>query len=87
VRELRPAEIHRAARVPLLSGEAPDSRDRDEVEHWVAVYEQLACFLTEFAAPDEMQERYRQRLRFWRHRCAGLARPASENGHPTEAAE
>jgi hypothetical protein len=71
----------------LLPGEMADSQDRDDVEHWVAVYEQLIGFLSEFDAPDEMQDRYRQRLRFWRGRGARLARSASENGHWSEAGE
>ena len=77
----------RGARAPLLPGELADSHDRDEVEHWVAVYEQLAGFLNEFDAPHEMQDRYRQRLRFWRDRCAEVAQPSSENGQWSEAVE
>jgi hypothetical protein len=64
-----------------------DSHDRDDVQHWMAVYEQLAGFLKEFDAPDEMQERYRRRLRFWRGRCAEVAQSASENGQQSEAVE
>lgn len=81
------AELYRRARVPLLPGEMADSQDRDDVEHWVAVYEQLAGFLRESDAPDEMQERYRHRLRFWRVRRAGLAEPAAEMGQQSEAVE
>jgi hypothetical protein len=73
--------------IPLLPGETADSQDRDDVEHWVAVYEQLTCFLTNFNAPDAMLQRYRQRLQFWGARRAALARPASRNGHWSEAAE
>jgi hypothetical protein len=87
VRDHDAPELYRAVRVPLLPGELADSRDRDDIEHWVAVYEQLAGFLNEFDAPDEMRERYRQRLRFWRGRCADSAQPASENGHWSEAVE
>lgn len=72
---------------PLLPGELADSHDRDEIEHWVVVYEQVTGFLDEFDAPAEMQERYRQRLRFWRGRYAELARPVSENGRWSEAVE
>ena len=81
------AEPYRVVRAPLLPGEMVDSRDRDDVEHWLAVYEQLAGILNEFDAPDEMQERYRRRLRFWRGRSAEMAQPASENGHWSEAVE
>jgi hypothetical protein len=83
----RAAELHHVARVPLLPGEMDDSGDRDDVEHWVAVYEQLIGFLNEFDAPDEMQRRYQRRLRFWRRRYAGLADPDSENGQLSEAVE
>jgi hypothetical protein len=81
------AELHRVVRAPLLPGEVADSRDRDDIEHWVAVYEQLAGFLNEFNAAGEMQERYRRRLRFWRGRRAEVAQPASEYGHWSEAVE
>ena len=81
------AEPHRVVGVPLLPGEVADSRDRDDVEHWLAVYEQLAGFLNQSGAPDEMQVRYRQRLRFWRGRCAEVAQPASDDGQRSEAVE
>jgi hypothetical protein len=81
------AEFHHVVRVPLLPGEIADSEDPDDVEHWVVVYEQLAGFLNEFDGSDEMQERYRQRLRFWRGRHAEVTQPASENGRRGEAVE
>ena len=81
------AQRYRGVRAPLLPGELADSHDPDELEHWVAVYQQLAGFLNEFDAPRELQERYRQRLRFWRGRCAEVAQPSSESGQWSEAVE
>lgn len=80
-------DLYPLARVTLLPGEVADSRDPDDVEHWVAVYEQLAGFLNEFDAPDEMRRRYCRRLRFWRRRRAGLDAPASEHGQQSEAVQ
>ena len=72
---------------PLLPGEVTDSHHRDEVEHWVAVYEELTRFLYQSSAPDHLLERYLRRLRFWRGRLDGNGMPPPANGQWREAGE
>lgn len=87
VQERLPFDLTQAADVPLLSGEMADSNDRDDAEHWVVVYEELTALLRASDPPDEMLERYCQRLNFWRWRRDELAGPAGANGQPGEVVE
>jgi hypothetical protein len=72
----RAADLTQAADVPLLSGETADSNDREDAEHWLAVYEELTALLRASDPPDGMLERYRLRQRFWHHRREQLSGPA-----------
>jgi hypothetical protein len=61
----------------LLPGENPAAANREDVEHWLSVYEELARFCEQLlseAAPNgnialvAQRRRLRRRLGFWRRR-------------------
>lgn len=65
---------------PLLPGEWPDSPFREDAQHWVAVYAELAGTVGDIAASADgthpllntARSRYRQRLTFWRRRLEAM---------------
>lgn len=70
--------------LPLLPGEELASDHLDDVEHWVAVYEELIGFLLASRPdPTDTLERYRRRLAHWRrleHRGERLDVPGGQPG-------
>ena len=59
----------------LLPGETPDSVDPDDVQHWIAVYEELLGTVPPLAAGDDGHglprahaQRWQGRLDFWSQR-------------------
>lgn len=72
----------------LLYGEDPSARDAEDVDHWIAVYEEMRDSTRDFGY--SQSARFEDRLKFWRGRRAELegdSREADEAGEPTEAAD
>lgn len=67
----------------LLPGEPADSGYPDDVQHWVAVYEELTGFVlqAELDLPQRL-ERCRTRLEHWRRRHEELSGPPGDAAHP-----
>ena len=60
----------------LLPGEAPDTVDASDVQHWIGVYEELLRTVPPLAPgddghglPREHAERWQGRLNFWSQRA------------------
>lgn len=52
----------------LLPGELSGARDREDIEHWITVYSELACSARSLYGRDDHVDRYRRRLAFWLRR-------------------
>lgn len=66
----------------LLPGEPADSSYPDDVQHWVAVYEELTGFVRQ--AELDLSRRldsYLRRLEHWRRRHDELAGPLGNGDH------
>ena len=72
----------------LLPGEPPDSRWREDADHWVVVYSELVRFLCSSAASrTHVLNRYSRRLAFWRARAEALECRADAEETPLEASQ
>jgi hypothetical protein len=72
------ADSHLDLDIELLPGEGSDAYDREDIEVWVSVYEELAGFCDQLLSQGSIQDdlprlvahrrRLRRRLAFWRRR-------------------